>query len=247
MGDYLIAGVHGDVDIAKNKANPVLNDTERARIISAVKWVDEVQTDIPYGNVLKILDKNDCDFCVHGDDIATDASGCDIYAESKKKGRFKECKRTDGISTTLIIDRILFGVGLSIEVDTDLQPAKNGKERALEMPEEYYQKKVNQFSSRNTTPVAHGKVVYTQGVFDLFHAGHVDFLEKCKTSVKDCVFIVGILDDNEAQRVFGSYPVTNTYERALVLLSCKFVDRVEIGVPFEVTAAFLENLKVMPV
>jgi ethanolamine-phosphate cytidylyltransferase len=109
MGDYLIAGVHGDLDIAKNKAHPVMGENERAKIISAVKWVDEVQTGIPYGDVLKTLNEHACEFCVHGDDIAQDASGCDIYSECKENGMFRECKRTEGISTTSIIDRILLG------------------------------------------------------------------------------------------------------------------------------------------
>ncbi len=109
MGDYLIAGVHGDLDITRNKAHPVMGETERARIIAAVKWVDEVRTGIPYGDVLKTLNEHACEFCVHGDDIAQDASGCDIYSECKENGRFRECKRTEGISTTLIIDRILLG------------------------------------------------------------------------------------------------------------------------------------------
>lgn len=107
MGDYLVAGVHGDADIAENKAQPVMREIERAKMISAVKWVDDVRTGIPYGRVLETLEENACSFCVHGDDIAKDANGDDIYAECKKNGKFRECKRTEGISTTLIIDRIL--------------------------------------------------------------------------------------------------------------------------------------------
>ena len=94
MGDYMIAGVHGDADITKNKGKPVMDQVERARMISAVRWVDEVQENIPYGNVMKTLDDFNCDFCVHGDDIARDANGNDIYQECKDTNRFRECKRT---------------------------------------------------------------------------------------------------------------------------------------------------------
>lgn len=113
------------------------------------------------------------------------------------------------------------------------------------MPEEYYQEKIKEFSSKSLNPTSDDKVIYTQGVFDLFHSGHVDFLEKCKTSAERGFLVVGILSDDEVYRVYGSYPVTNTYERALALLSCKFVDQVMIGVPYEVTSDFVEDLKVI--
>lgn len=244
MGNYVIAGVHGDVDITNNKARPVLGEQERARIIMSVKWVDEIRGNVPYGDVLKILNKNSCDFCVHGDDIATDASGRDIYAECKAAGRFKECKRTEGISTTLIIDRILLGAGGGL-CCSDPPHAVNGKEHALEMSKEYYEEIMKDFSSScsaSAVPKGDCKIAYSQGVFDLFHSGHVDFLEKC--TAEDVFVVVGVLSDDEVYRVYGNYPVTNTYERALALMSCKFVDRVEIGVPFEVTVALLDRLKV---
>ncbi|XP_028396837.1 ethanolamine-phosphate cytidylyltransferase-like isoform X2 [Dendronephthya gigantea] len=276
MGSYLIAGVHGDSDIARNKASPVMGERERAKIISAVKWVDEVRTGVPYGDVLKTLDENACQFCVHGDDIAQDANGRDIYAECKEKGRFCECKRTEGISTTLIIDRILLAdagghkelthwphVGGPLsqisEIENEPEDAQKKNEeseilkendsngfvqRRLEMPVEYYREKVDEFSSKSRTPERNMKVIYAQGVFDLFHSGHVDFLEKCKASVEDGFLVVGVLTDEEISRVYGGYPVTNTYERVLALLSCKFVDQVEIGVPYEITSQFLEDMKI---
>jgi cytidyltransferase-like protein len=113
------------------------------------------------------------------------------------------------------------------------------------MPEEYYQEKINEFSSKTSIPTQDEKIVYTQGVFDLFHSGHVDFLEKCKTCAENGFLVVGILTDEEVYRVYGSYPVTNTYERALALLSCKFVDQVKIGVSYEIAPEFVEELKVI--
>ena len=112
------------------------------------------------------------------------------------------------------------------------------------MSEEYYQNKMKEFSSKNTISSEKKKIIYTQGVFDLFHSGHVDFLARCKTNTKEEYLVVGILSDEEICRVYGSYPVTNTYERALALMSCKFVDQVKIGVSYEITSQFIEDLKV---
>jgi ethanolamine-phosphate cytidylyltransferase len=113
------------------------------------------------------------------------------------------------------------------------------------MPEEYYLEKINEFSSKMSTPNENQRIIYAQGVFDLFHSGHVDFLEKCKAKIEEGFLVVGVLTDEEVYRVYGSYPVTSTYERVLALLSCKFVDQVKIGVAYEITSEFLDDLKVM--
>ena len=46
-------------------------------------------------------------FCVHGDDITTDEHGNDTYHIVKAAGRYKECKRTAGVSTTDLAGRML--------------------------------------------------------------------------------------------------------------------------------------------
>ena len=48
-----------------------------------------------------------CDFCVHGDDITMTADGTDTYHIVKSAGRYKECQRTQGVSTTNLVGRML--------------------------------------------------------------------------------------------------------------------------------------------
>lgn len=55
----------------------------------------------------ELLDRLNCDFCVHGDDMSTTADGQDAYAKVKKAGRMKVIKRTEGISTTDLVGRLL--------------------------------------------------------------------------------------------------------------------------------------------
>jgi len=107
MGDVLVVGVHNDAEILKNKGPTVMNEEERYAVVAACKWVDEVVKDAPYFTTVEMLDKYNCDFCVHGDDITTMADGTDCYAAVKKAGRYKECKRTIGISTTELVGRML--------------------------------------------------------------------------------------------------------------------------------------------
>lgn len=53
-----------------------------------IKWVDEVVEAAPYVTTLETLDKYNCDFCVHGDDITTTADGVDTY-HLVKAGRYR--------------------------------------------------------------------------------------------------------------------------------------------------------------
>jgi ethanolamine-phosphate cytidylyltransferase len=61
----------------------------------------------PYVTTVATLDEYNCAFCVHGDDITLTADGQDTYAEVKQAGRYRECSRTPGISTTVLCFRSL--------------------------------------------------------------------------------------------------------------------------------------------
>ncbi len=107
MGDWLVVGVHNDEEIAANKGPPVFTQEERYKMVRAIKWVDEVVEGAPYVTTLETLDKYDCEFCVHGDDISTTAEGLDTYKIVKDANRYRECERTQGVSTTDLVGRML--------------------------------------------------------------------------------------------------------------------------------------------
>jgi ethanolamine-phosphate cytidylyltransferase len=107
MGDYLIVGVHTDEEIALHKGPPVFTQEERYKMVRAIKWVDEVVEGAPYITTLETLQEHDCDFCVHGDDITLSADGMDTYHLVKQAGKYKECSRTHGVSTTELVGRML--------------------------------------------------------------------------------------------------------------------------------------------
>ncbi len=69
------------------------------------------------------------------------------------------------------------------------------------------------------------KVVFTNGVFDLIHAGHVDYLSKAK-KLGD-ILIVGLNSDDSVKRIKGSRrPLLKQEERAFILSNLKPVDYV---------------------
>jgi ethanolamine-phosphate cytidylyltransferase len=57
--------------------------------VAACKWVDEVVPGAPYVTQLEYMDKYNCDYCVHGDDLVMTADGEDTYHLVKKAGRFR--------------------------------------------------------------------------------------------------------------------------------------------------------------
>jgi ethanolamine-phosphate cytidylyltransferase len=107
LGDILVAGVNGDEEIIKNKGPPIMNCKERAEIIRACKFVDEVIEDTVYSVNVDVLDKYNCQYYAHGDDPCIDSEGNDICKILAAQGRFKVFKRTEGVSTTDIVGKLL--------------------------------------------------------------------------------------------------------------------------------------------
>ena len=71
------------------------------------------------------------------------------------------------------------------------------------------------------------KIVFTNGCFDILHAGHVRYLTAAKTFGD--VLIVGLNSDESVRRLKGSSrPINSQLDRAEVLLGLKAVDHVII-------------------
>lgn len=71
------------------------------------------------------------------------------------------------------------------------------------------------------------RIVFTNGVFDILHIGHVRYLEKAR-ALGD-VLIVGVNSDKSVSKLKGkSRPITNQADRAAVLAALKCVDYVTI-------------------
>lgn len=73
--------------------------------------------------------------------------------------------------------------------------------------------------------LARKKIVFTNGVFDILHRGHVQYLTKAK-SLGD-VLIVGLNTDASVRRLKGkSRPIQNQQDRAVILCALRMVDHV---------------------
>jgi cytidyltransferase-like protein len=72
-----------------------------------------------------------------------------------------------------------------------------------------------------------GKIVYTGGTFDLFHAGHVNFLRQCKNIAGENGEVwVALNSDRFVEEFKGSSPIYDYVDREDILRACKYVDNV---------------------
>jgi ethanolamine-phosphate cytidylyltransferase len=246
-----VVGVCNDEEIADNKRHPVMTNEERLRMVRACKWADEVVSDVPYTVTLKLLaQENICaDFAAHGDDICQNANGENAYQEIIDAHRLRIFKRTPGTSTTTLIKKLLRAAKsneLLNEQNDEYDDKKFGMEK-LEMEKSWQSflptsHRIAAFSN-NRTPTSNDVVVYIDGDFDLFHCGHVNILQEAK---KLGTFLyVGLYDDAAIRQAKGKHwPIMHLQERTLCVLSCKYVDEVIIGCPWEITIEMLKSLNV---
>lgn len=102
--------------------------------------------------------------------------------------------------------------------------------------------KIIQFSD-GIPPKPTDRIVYVAGAFDLFHVGHLDFLEQAKKHGD--YLIVGLHTDPVVnQYKGGNYPIMNLHERTLSVLACKYVNEVVIGAPYYVSEDLMNHFRV---
>lgn len=83
----------------------------------------------------------------------------------------------------------------------------------------------NRCDSSRFESTSKATTVFTNGCFDLFHAGHVVFLSRCR-ALGDRL-IVGLNTDDSVRRLKGpARPICTFAERSQVLLGCRYVDEV---------------------
>ncbi|GAB4815927.1 hypothetical protein N2152v2_002973 [Parachlorella kessleri] len=106
---YLLVGCCSDEDTHKYKGKTVMTEDERYESLRHCKWVDEVIPGAPWVITEEFLDKHSIDFVAHDALPYADASGQtdDVYGMVKKLGKFKETQRTEGVSTSDLILRII--------------------------------------------------------------------------------------------------------------------------------------------
>lgn len=105
----LVVGCCNDRMTKMYKGKTVYSEEERYESLRHCRWVDEIVRDAPWVVNMEFLEKYEIDYVAHDDLPYSDASGqaADVYDFVKKAGKFRAIKRTEGISTSEIILRII--------------------------------------------------------------------------------------------------------------------------------------------
>ena len=178
----------------------------------------------------------------HGDDIPIAANGHSAYHTVMDK--LKIFRRTPGVSTTHLIARLIEAVK---DTDNNNNEREYIRDQHIESTTSWSSflassSRISAFSN-NKIPTKNDIVVYIDGVFDLFHIGHISALKKAKEL--GTFLYVGLYDDETIRRRKGKYfPLMNLQERVLNVLSCKYVDDILIGAPWNITKQVLKSLNV---
>ena len=256
--------MHPDSVIFTNKGPTLMKDEERVAMVKACKWVDEVAFGMAYGCDCKLLDSLDCEYCVHGDDMPVDPSGNSVYQDVIDNNRCRIIKRTEGVSTTELVGRLLSmsrehlmkrgndggsesesASASANEAATGAGAQKKGLLGGISnfLPTSH---RLTQFANADNPLHKATKVVYVDGDWDLFHLGHVEFLERA-AKLGDFV-LVGVHDDAVVNAAKGvNFPIMGLHERVFNVLSCKYVNDVIIGAPWALTQDMLKTMNIQVV
>ncbi|CAL4997484.1 unnamed protein product [Urochloa decumbens] len=222
LGDQLVVGVVSDEEIVANKGPPVLSMEERLTLVSGLKWVDEVIPNAPYEITEEFMNtlfnKYSIDYIIHGDDPCLLPDGTDAYALAKKVGRYKQIKRTEGVSSTDIVGRILLTFKQKDAVAVDEVGVK---------PTDELKSQLSHFlpTSRRIMQFSNGQILRSARQLG-------DFL------------LVGIHDDQSIRDRRGYRPIMHLHERTLSVLACRYVDEVIIGAPWEVSKDMITTFNI---
>jgi ethanolamine-phosphate cytidylyltransferase len=102
------------------------------------------------------------------------------------------------------------------------------------------------FNAGARAPRPTDRIVYVAGAWDMFHAGHIEFLEKARAFGD--YLIVGVHNDSLVNKRQGmNLPILTLQERVLSVLGCKFVDDALIDAPEDVTPDMIAFLRISTV
>merc|ERR1711957_420612 len=252
LGTELIVGVNSDETITKCKGAPLMKDEERLTMVRGCKFVDQVVEGCPYvmnqEYLNQVINKYNIDYVIHGDDPCI-VDGKDVYETAKKLGKYQSIPRTEGVSTTDIVGRILLMnkdhhyVG---KKKSDFLSVKDTEVNTLLCEQSKFlttSRMLRLFSAGMKSPKPVSRIIYIDGAWDMFHCGHVSILKEAKK--RGDFLIVGIHNDSVVNRERGcNLPLMNLHERVLSVMGCRHVDEVLIDAPRTITPQMISSLKI---
>ncbi|GAV51060.1 hypothetical protein ZYGR_0AD02430 [Zygosaccharomyces rouxii] len=172
----------------------------------------------------------------HSDDEA------ESEAEGEEESEFDSQQSTDQNTTGETEDTQVAKRHHSQKHEEDKKFEDEELQRDAELPEDLRKYRPRGFKL-NIPPKDRPVRVYADGVFDLFHLGHMKQLEQCKKSLPNVVLICGVPSDSVTHKLKGLTVLTDE-QRCETLYHCKWVDEVIPNAPWCVTPEFLAQHKI---
>uniref|UniRef100_A0A1A9UF63 choline-phosphate cytidylyltransferase n=1 Tax=Glossina austeni TaxID=7395 RepID=A0A1A9UF63_GLOAU len=104
---YLIVGICNDELTHRMKGRTAMTERERYEGVRHCRYVDEIIPDAPWTLTEEFIIAHKIDFVAHDDIPYTGVGVNDIYGWLKAKGMFVATERTQGVSTSDIVARIV--------------------------------------------------------------------------------------------------------------------------------------------
>ncbi|KAG9025031.1 hypothetical protein FS837_005105 [Tulasnella sp. UAMH 9824] len=107
---HLLVGICSDELCSEHKSRTVMAHSERCESVRHCRWVDEIVPEAPWVIDQAFIDKYKIDYVAHDDDPYKGSDGSDdVYQYVKSIGRFIPTRRTPGVSTSELLERIVAG------------------------------------------------------------------------------------------------------------------------------------------
>ncbi|KAG6818471.1 hypothetical protein H0H93_004718, partial [Arthromyces matolae] len=106
---YLLVGVNSDEQVRTHKAQGIMTHAERLEAVRHCRWVDEVVAEAPWVIDEAFLKKYEIDYIAHDEVPYASVDHDDVYAYVKNQGKFIPTRRTPGVSTSDLLERIVSG------------------------------------------------------------------------------------------------------------------------------------------
>jgi len=86
-----------------------MTHAERCESVRHCRWVDQVVEDAPWVIDDAFLEKYQIDYVAHDEDPYKGIDTDDVYSLSKSQGKFIPTRRTPGVSTSELLERMVVG------------------------------------------------------------------------------------------------------------------------------------------
>ncbi|KAF8235070.1 hypothetical protein L208DRAFT_1358840 [Tricholoma matsutake] len=148
---YLLVGVNSDEQVRVSKAQGIMTHAERLEAVRHCRWVDQVIPEAPWVIDEVFMKKFEIDYVAHDEVPYADAGHDDVYGYVKSLGKFIPTRRTPGISTSELLERIVSGYR-NRDFDAKLVKMGHAELRAEGSDYDSSSRLPSRLASRSTSP-----------------------------------------------------------------------------------------------